>query len=88
MRIRNVINKILWKYREKLDSYYLVVIDRLNKSGLKRIPFRYVHSVDNYYVYIISNSDLMAIPIHRVLMIENVNGETIWSREKGCKEDF
>lgn len=87
MRIKDAINKILWKYRNALENYYLVVVDRLNVSGFKRIPFKSIHSVDNYYVYVTNGFDTVVIPIHRVIMIEDIKGTVIWSREEGFKVD-
>ncbi|MCS7111804.1 MAG: RNA repair domain-containing protein [Sulfolobales archaeon] len=88
MRIRDVINRILWKYGKELENYYLVIVDRLDISGFKRIPFSHIQSVDNYYVYISSGMDTTAIPIHRVVMIEDASGVVIWSREKSSKRYF
>ncbi len=88
MRIRDAINRILWKYREALENYYLVIVDRLDVSGFKRIPFKYIHSVDNHYVYVNNGTVIIAIPIHRVVMIEDVRGEVIWSRGEDSKDSF
>lgn len=88
MRIRDVVNRILWKYSKELENYYLVVIDRLDVSGFKRIPFNHIKSVDNHYVYVSNGVDVTAIPIHRVVMVENSSGEVIWSREKSSRRYF
>lgn len=88
MRIRDAINRILWKYREVLEDYYLVVVDRLDVSGFKRISFKYIHSVDNHYIYVSNGANVTAIPIHRVVMIEDTRGDVIWSREEGSKDNF
>lgn len=81
MRIKEIINKILYKYKESLNQYMLVIIDRTYDSGIKYIRFTNIKHVDNNYLYIESEvGEEIVIPIHRVIRIEKMNGEVIWSR--------
>ncbi|MEM2397132.1 MAG: RNA repair domain-containing protein [Ignisphaera sp.] len=83
LRLKEVINKILYKYQNSLDDYLLVIIDRMCESNTKYIKFSHVKHVDNNYLYISSGiEEETVIPIHRVIRIEKTNGEVIWSRIK------
>jgi len=81
MRIREAINMVLWKYRDRLDEFLLVVEDRLTGLGYRYIPFTNILRVDKRYVYIRSSDTLTnLIPIHRVLRIIKKSGEVVWER--------
>ena len=80
MKIRDAINMILWKYRNNLENYVLVIRDRLSSSGYKSIPFTYIKRVDRSYIYIEINDSITIIPLHRALRIEKESGEIVWKR--------
>lgn len=81
MRIKEAINRILWKYRESLDEFLLVIVDRTTSSGYRYILFSKIKDVDNNYVYLSNElQELTVIPLHRVVRIEKKNGEIIWQR--------
>lgn len=81
MRIKEIINKILFKYKESLDQYMLVIIDRKSNSGVNYIQFTRIKHVDNNYLYIESEAgEDIVIPVHRVIRIEKNDGEIIWTR--------
>jgi len=81
MRIREAINMVLWKYRDCLNEFLLVVEDRLTGLGYRYIPFTNILRVDNRYIYIgDSNTLTNLIPIHRVLRIVKRSGEIVWER--------
>ena len=81
MRIREAINMVLWKYRDNLEDYLLIVEDRLSGWGYRAIPFTEILRVDRAYVYIGSSEELCTqIPIHRVIRIEKRGGEIVWAR--------
>lgn len=82
MRIKDIINKILWKYSNLLDEYLLVVVDRVSQSGFRYIEFKNIKHVNKNYIYIADSNNTVAIPIHRVIMIEKKNGEIIWRRKR------
>lgn len=81
MRIREAINMVLWKYRDHLDEFLLVIEDRLTGLGYRCIPFTDILRVDKRYVYIGGGNTLTnLIPIHRVLRIVKRSGEVVWER--------
>lgn len=81
MRIKDVLNMILWKYSDSLDQFLLVILDRASNSGFRYIEFTYVKRVDKNYLYIdIGSEDVVVIPLHRVVRIEKKNGEIVWER--------
>ncbi|MCY0884170.1 MAG: RNA repair domain-containing protein [Acidianus infernus] len=75
-RIKDVINMVLWKYKDKVSEFTLVISDRFLVNA--EIPFDKIERVDNYYIYLTDGETV--IPIHRVLEIRR-NGKTIWSRK-------
>ncbi|WP_256445542.1 RNA repair domain-containing protein [Acidianus sp. HS-5] len=74
-RIKDAINMVLWKYRDKISEFTLVISDRFLVNA--EIPFTGIERVDNYYIYLTDGETV--IPIHRVLEIRR-NGKTIWRR--------
>lgn len=71
---------IRWKYREKIDDYVVIIIDRLTENGLKEILFNEIDAVDNNYLYLKSEENTV-IPLHRVLMIKRKSDNAlIWKR--------
>lgn len=81
MRIKDIINTIMYKYYASLNEFLLVVVDRTSESGVRYIEFTHVRRADNNYLYISSSlGDDMVIPIHRVVRIEKKTGEIVWSR--------
>uniref|UniRef100_A0A7C2ZRF1 UPF0248 protein ENO77_01405 n=1 Tax=Ignisphaera aggregans TaxID=334771 RepID=A0A7C2ZRF1_9CREN len=86
MRIKEAVNKILYKHRDTLDDFMLVIVDRTCNSGYKYIGFKQIKHIDNYYVYIgKDNEPTTSIPIHRVVRIEKKNGEIVWNRDMGSQ---
>ncbi|QXJ31262.1 DUF504 domain-containing protein [Saccharolobus shibatae] len=80
MRIKDAVNMIRWKYREKIDDYVVIIIDRLTENGLKEISFSEIDAVDNNYLYLKSEENTV-IPLHRVLMIKRKSDNAlIWKR--------
>ncbi|MFP3217826.1 DUF504 domain-containing protein [Acidianus hospitalis] len=75
-RIKDAINMVLWKYKDKVSEFTLVISDRFTVNA--EIPFDKIERVDNYYIYLTDGETV--IPIHRVLEIRR-NGRTIWSRK-------
>jgi uncharacterized protein (UPF0248 family) len=81
LRIKEIINKVLFKYKDSLNQYMLVIIDRKCSSRTKYLSFELIKHVDNYYIYVESEDGReVAIPIHRVIRIEKRGGEIVWSR--------
>jgi len=71
---------IRWEYREKIDDYVIIIIDRLTENGLKEISFSELDAVDNNYLYLKSEENTV-IPLHRVLMIKRKSDNAlIWKR--------
>ncbi len=80
MKIKDAINMIRWEYREKIDDYVIIIIDRLTENGLKEISFSELDAVDNNYLYLKSEENTV-IPLHRVLMIKRKSDNAlIWKR--------
>ncbi|MCH4816121.1 MAG: RNA repair domain-containing protein [Saccharolobus sp.] len=80
MRIKDAVNMIRWKYREKIDDYVVIIIDRVTENGLKEISFSEIDAVDNNYLYLKSEENTV-IPLHRVLMIKRKSDNAlIWKR--------
>ncbi|ACP39338.1 DUF504 domain-containing protein [Saccharolobus islandicus] len=80
MKIKDAVNMIRWKYREKIDDYVVIIIDRLTENGLKEISFSEIDDVDNNYLYLKSEENTV-IPLHRVLMIKRKSDNAlIWKR--------
>lgn len=79
MRIKDVVNKILWRNKDELGEFLLVVIDRQSRSGFKYIGFENIKRVDNNYIYVGIDGETI-IPLHRVVRIERRNGEIVWQR--------
>ncbi|MDK6028284.1 RNA repair domain-containing protein [Ignisphaera sp. 4213-co] len=80
MRIKDIVNKILWSVKN-IEDYYLVVIDRIDETGFRKIPFSKIVRIDNNYVYVIDSSGYEhAIPIHRIVKIVK-NNEIIFERK-------
>ncbi|ADX83908.1 DUF504 domain-containing protein [Saccharolobus islandicus] len=80
MKIKDAVNMIRWKYREKIDDYVVIIIDRLTENGLKEILFNEIDAVDNNYLYLKSEENTV-IPLHRVLMIKRKSDNAlIWKR--------
>ncbi|PVU77557.1 DUF504 domain-containing protein [Sulfolobus islandicus] len=80
MKIKDAVNMIRWEYREKIDDYVIIIIDRLTENGLKEIPFSELDAVDNNYLYLKSEENTV-IPLHRVLMIKRKSDNAlIWKR--------
>jgi uncharacterized protein (UPF0248 family) len=80
MKIKDAVNMIRWEYREKIDDYVIIIIDRLTENGLKEISFSELDAVDNNYLYLKSEENAV-IPLHRVLMIKRKSDNAlIWKR--------
>ncbi|ACP36725.1 Protein of unknown function DUF504 [Sulfolobus islandicus Y.G.57.14] len=80
MKIKDAVNMIRWEYREKIDDYVIIIIDRLTENGLKEISFSELDAVDNNYLYLKSEENTV-IPLHRVLMIKRKSDNAlIWKR--------
>ena len=80
MKIKDAVNMIRWEYREKIDYYVIIIIDRLTENGLKEISFSELDAVDNNYLYLKSEENTV-IPLHRVLMIKRKSDNAlIWKR--------
>ncbi|AKA72894.1 DUF504 domain-containing protein [Saccharolobus solfataricus] len=79
MKIKDAINRVRWKYKEKIDDYVIVIKDKLTETGLKEIPFTDIYTVDNNYLYLKGEDTI--IPLHRVLMIRRKSDDAlIWKR--------
>ncbi len=74
-RIKDAINMVLWKYRNEVSEFTLVISDRFIINA--EIPFNQIERVDNYYIYLTDGDTV--IPIHRVIEIKR-KGKTIWRR--------
>ncbi|MDT7862718.1 MAG: RNA repair domain-containing protein [Saccharolobus sp.] len=76
MRIKDAINMVLWKYKDNISEFKLIIYDRY--VSIAEIPFEQIERVDNYYIYLKDGETV--IPIHRVIEIKR--GEyAIWRRK-------
>ncbi|MEM1541516.1 MAG: RNA repair domain-containing protein [Ignisphaera sp.] len=81
MKIKEAINRIIWKHRDSLEEFLIVIIDRMTTTGYRYIPFSCIKNADNNYIYVSNEvNEFIAIPIHRVIRIEKKNGEIVWKR--------
>ena len=79
MRIKDAINMVMWKYKDKLDDYVIVIKDRFSESGIEEIPFSSIERIDNNYIYLLEED--IVIPLHRVLMIKRKSDNAlVWKR--------
>ncbi|MEM3351148.1 MAG: RNA repair domain-containing protein [Saccharolobus sp.] len=79
MRIKDAINMVMWKYKDKLDDYVIVIKDRFSDSGIKEISFSSIERIDNNYIYLLEED--IVIPLHRVLMIKRKSDNAlVWKR--------
>ncbi|ARM74836.1 DUF504 domain-containing protein [Acidianus manzaensis] len=74
MKIKEAINMIIWKYKDRKEDFQLVIRDRFVNEV--EIPFKDIQRVDNNYIYLYNET---IIPLHRVLRIKKGN-ITIWRR--------
>lgn len=78
MRIKEAINMILWKYKDNIKDYEIIILDRKSPDGISSISFESLKGVDNNYLYL---NDEIVIPIHRIIMIRRkIDNSIIWSR--------
>lgn len=69
LKIKDVINKILWSEKD-IEKCYIVIIDRAEVSGTKKIPLSRVVRVDNNYIYVVDAiGEEHPIPLHRVIKV-------------------
>ncbi|MEL9939909.1 MAG: RNA repair domain-containing protein [Ignisphaera sp.] len=69
LKIKDAINKILWSEKD-IERYYIVIVDRAEVSGTKKIPLSRVARVDNNYIYVADAlGEEHPIPLHRVIKI-------------------
>lgn len=78
MNIRDAINRVIWKEKERITEYVLIIKDRISSTGVSEIPFENIDKVDRNYIYLNDNT---TIPIHRVLMIRRKSDhKVVWKR--------
>ncbi|MEM1593957.1 MAG: RNA repair domain-containing protein [Ignisphaera sp.] len=67
--MKDVVNKILWSEKD-VSKYYIIIVDRVEVSGFKRISLSKVTRVDNSYIYVTDAlREEHAIPLHRIIKI-------------------
>ncbi|TRM78810.1 DUF504 domain-containing protein [Sulfolobus sp. D5] len=78
MNIRDAINRVIWKEKERISEYVLIIKDRISYTGISEIPFENIDKIDRNYIYL--NDDTI-IPMHRVLMIKRkTDCKVVWKR--------
>ncbi|HDD26420.1 MAG TPA: DUF504 domain-containing protein [Acidilobales archaeon] len=81
--IRAVINKVLWTQKERLSSYEVIVIDRLEESGIKRYSLDKLKRLESDSLVLDKEGREVRIPLHRVIALMK-NGEVVWQRRKSA----
>jgi len=72
--IKNVLNKIKWDKREKIENYSLEYLDRIENKNVE-LKFRDIKLNGDYVVF-----GEKSIPLHRIRKVKR-NGKIIWYRE-------
>lgn len=78
--IRETVLRIMYSCDEdQRKEYSIVIVDRSVASGVREISFSKILRVDSRYIYIKGLTEIISIPIHRVIEIR-YRGRTIWTR--------
>lgn len=87
MKIREVLNKLLWDSRLKKEDFEVVFTHRGAYQDRRVIPFKTIKRVDRFgFIYLDERGKETIIPFHRVLEVRNMKtGEPIW-RKKGLSD--
>jgi uncharacterized protein (UPF0248 family) len=78
-RVYELLKKLV-VLRERYQGYRVVVVDRAEASGLRRIPVDVIERVERSALVL---ADGTFIPLHRVVAVEDGSGVTVWSRFGG-----
>lgn len=77
--IRSVISKVIWTKKYELHKYKVIIIDRLEKSGVKEYFLSDLKELKSDSLVFFKNYKEVRIPLHRVIALIK-NGEVIWRR--------
>ena len=81
--LREILNKIFWDKRLKIEDYTITYIHRGGKNNKKTIPCKLVKKVGKSWFIYGKNQDETFIPYHRVLEVKNIRtGKILWKRSK------
>jgi len=85
LRIRDVLNKILWCELQHLQDYEIHIVHRGCPGDVKVIPFSMVTGVfRGCFTYRDQgSSEDVVIPFHRVILVRNrLSGEVLFERRR------
>ncbi|WP_423792614.1 RNA repair domain-containing protein [Methanocaldococcus indicus] len=78
MKLKELINKIIWHPNYNLDDYELIIIDRSKEDNKKAISLNSIKLKGNYIII----GDTY-IPLYRILLIRNKKtGEIIYKSSR------
>ena len=81
--LRDLLNKIIWDFREDRQNYEVLFTHRGGEGDVKRISMSDVVRVKrSWFVYLDSGSE-QPIPLHRVLEVRyRRTGDVLWSKPR------
>ncbi|MFQ6074945.1 MAG: RNA repair domain-containing protein [Candidatus Bathyarchaeia archaeon] len=88
MRIRDILNKVLWTASNNIANYEVTFIHRGAPMDRKTILLSSIMVVkSSWFTYIGEGEEEVPIPFHRIIEIRNVKtGQVLWSK-RGVKRD-
>ena len=81
---RGEIHQAVARFFHTSSTGYVVIAERGTATGLKRIPRERIARVTRSHLVL---EDGTVIPLHRVVAIEDEEGNTLWQRYQGGKEE-
>jgi len=84
LRIRDLLNKILWAEKERKSEYEITFLHRGAYMDQKKVPFNCViHVGVGWFSYADPAEGEVQIPFHRIMEIRNVkNSRIVWKKRK------
>jgi hypothetical protein len=84
LRIRDLLNKILWAEKERKSEYEITFLHRGAYMDRKKVPFNSVIQVGaGWFSYADPTEGEVQIPFHRIMEIRNIkNGRIVWNKRK------
>lgn len=85
MRIRDLLNKILWAEKERKSEYEITFLHRGAYMDRKKVKLDCIIQVGaGWFSYTDPTGEEVQIPFHRIMEIRNVKtNQIVWSKGKG-----
>ncbi|MEM3552235.1 MAG: RNA repair domain-containing protein, partial [Candidatus Bathyarchaeia archaeon] len=77
--LRNILNKLVWSEKEKLEDYEITYIHRGVPGNSKSLKASSIIKIGKSWFIFKDNEEEKVIPFHRVILVVNLKtGECLW----------